>query len=168
MQHRTRRQLEWTASEWSIVSCVFVLDYRLKEVPLYIFEHRPRIPPIRIAWSSFFGVIITRKNPRYFRVHISIYGQSRFEKNTTFQFNSIQSLLNSRCFRDLGANMPGVVNCQGNGETISSLGRGDSRFFKLQAIIWLSIILVSHQAIIRVTRRVTAENGAQTLRRDGG
>ena len=48
------------------------------------------------------------------------------------------------------------------------LGRWDSRFFKLQAIIWLSIILVSHQAIIRVTRRVTAENGAQTLRQDGG
>ena len=28
MQHRTRRQLEWTASKWSIISCILVLDYR--------------------------------------------------------------------------------------------------------------------------------------------
>ena len=103
-----------------------------KEVPqekMYIFEHCPPIPPMWTAWSSFFGVIIARKVPRYFPVHISIYWQSRFGISAIFQFNSIQSLFDSRCFRDLGANMPGVVNCQGNGETISFFGKRGFKVF---------------------------------------
>ena len=123
---------ELPVSGLSFLAFLFrILEKEAPQEKMYIFEQCPPIPPIWTAWSSFFGVIIARKVPRYFPVHISIYWQSRFGISTLSQFNSIQSLFDSRCFRDLGANMPGVVNCQGNGETISFFGKRGFKVFQV-------------------------------------
>ena len=133
MQHRTRRQLEWTASEWSIISCIFVLDYREGGPPRKNVYFRT-LPSHATNLDSLILIFRCNHNKKYSNIFSSSYFnflQSRFEKVPFF------NLIQFKAFSTPDASVTWEQICRELSivkETVRQshfLGRGDSRFFQV-------------------------------------